>query len=419
MNHTTVDTRHARPDELLRLKSDYLIPCVYHFYRRPPHIVSAEGCWLFDHEGRRYLDCYSGVTVMSAGHANPDIIEPAVEQIRRLQHTTSIYLTEPVLRLAEKLAEVAPGDLRRSFFCASGTEAAEGALLLAALHTGRSGVVAMVDGLHGRTRMAMNVTGLPMWRTDPFPLEDIFHVPFGDLDELAKVLGTHGDRISALIAEPIQGNGGVRIASDDYWPAVRELCNTYGILLILDEIQTGFGRTGRWFACEHWDVTPDILVVSKALGNGFPIAAFMTTDAVAASYTRPGASTHGGNPVSATAALATIRFHQENDLPSRSARLGSRLLEGLTVLARRHLFLRNPRGRGLMVGVEVVDAVGSPAPAILDDLLEVLKDRGFLCGKTGRERNVLTLMPPLIIEAGQLEGFLSALSDCLNELENA
>src|SRR5687767_11978589 len=155
--------------ELLRLKKQYLVPCVYHFYQRPPVIVAGEGCWLIDDTDRRYLDCYSGVGVMSAGHGNAEIIEPALEQIRALQHTTSIYLTEPVLRLAEALAGVTPPGLTRSFFCTSGSEAVEGALLLAALHTKRPDVVALENSLHGRTRWAMNVTGLPLWRTDPFP----------------------------------------------------------------------------------------------------------------------------------------------------------------------------------------------------------------------------------------------------------
>ncbi|MBI4579836.1 MAG: aspartate aminotransferase family protein [Planctomycetes bacterium] len=406
------------PDELLRLKSEYLIPCVYHFYRRPPHIVAGDGCWLIDHEGRRYLDCYSGVTVMSAGHCNPAIVEPAIEQIRRLQHTTSIYLTEPVLRLAEELAAIAPGGLRRSFFCASGTEAVEGALLLAALHTRRPGVIAMTDGLHGRTRFAMNVTGLPMWRTDPFGMADVYHVPFGDIAVLDGVLGERGGEIAAVIAEPIQGNGGIRVPPDAYWPAVRRVCDERGVLLILDEVQTGFGRTGRWFACEHWGVVPDILAMSKSLGNGFPIAAFLTTDAIAASYIRPGASTYGGNPVCATAALATIAYHREHGLSARAARLGERLLAGLKDLADRHPCLRSPRGKGLMVGVDVVDAAGSASPEQLDELLEALKDRGFLCGKTGRGRNVLTLMPPLIIDAEQIDALLAALSACLDEMED-
>lgn len=404
-------------EELLRLKSQYLIPCVYHFYRDPPHLVSGEGCWLYDDAGKRYLDCYSGVTVMSAGHCIPAIIEPAIRQIRTLQHTTSIYLTEPVLRLAEALAGIAPGDLRRSFFCASGSEAIEGALLLATLHTHRPDVVAMSNGLHGRTRWAMNSTGLSMWRTDPFPLGDIHHVPFGDASALEDVLGEHGSRIAAVLAEPIQGNGGINVPPSDYWPRLRRLCSEYGTMLVLDEVQTGLGRTGRWFACEHWNIVPDIMAVSKALGNGFPIAAFITTDTIASSYTRPGASTYGGNPVSAAAALATIGFHREHRLAERAAELGDHLLSRVRVIAENHPVLQGPRGMGLMVGVDVVNSAGEPDPQRLDTLLERLKNLGYLCGKTGGDRNVLTLLPPLTIEKDQVDGLCDALQACASERE--
>jgi acetylornithine/succinyldiaminopimelate/putrescine aminotransferase len=407
----------STPEDLLRLKADYLVPCVYHFYKRPPHIVAGEGCWLIDSSGRRYLDCYAGVTVMNAGHCNPAIIEPAVRQIRTLQHTTTIYLTEPALRLAEALAQVAPGDLRRSFFCASGSEALEGALLLASLHTKRPEIVATTTGLHGRTRWAMSATGIPMWRTDPFPMGGVHHVPFGDAAALQEVLSRGEGRIAAVLAEPVQGNGGIRIPPTDYWPKVRALCDEHGVILVLDEVQTGFGRTGRWFACEHWGIAPDILAVSKALGNGFPIAAFMTTNAIAASYTRPGASTYGGNPVSAAAALAVVAFHREHGLAERSALLGGRFLGRLQDLAGRHRWLRNPRGLGLMIGIDVMDDEDRPDAARLDALLEELKDRGFLCGKTGLDRNVLTLMPPLIIEAEQLDTLGDVLHDILVAME--
>ena len=164
-------------EQLLAAKRDFLVPCVYHFYQRPPVLVRGEGAYLFDAEGRRYLDCYSGVTVVSAGHSNPEIIEAAIDQLRRLQHTTTIYLTEPMLELARVVAELAPGNLRRSFFCASGSEANEGALLLATLATGRQECAYLKDGLHGRTKWAMSVTGLDMWRTDPNPLVTAHAVP--------------------------------------------------------------------------------------------------------------------------------------------------------------------------------------------------------------------------------------------------
>jgi 4-aminobutyrate aminotransferase/4-aminobutyrate aminotransferase/(S)-3-amino-2-methylpropionate transaminase len=392
----------------LRLKREYLIPCVYHFYKNPPQIVAGDGAYLVDHTGRRYLDFFSGVTVMSAGHCNPAIIEPAIAQIRQLQHTTSIYLTEPVLRLAETLAQIAPGSIRRSFFCASGSEAVEGALLLAALHTGRRGIIAMTGSLHGRTRWAMNATGLEMWRTDPYPIDEVTRIPFGDFGALEDALKSAAELPAAVIAEPIQGNGGIVVPPAGYWPAVRALCDRFGVLLVLDEVQSGFNRTGKWFACENWGIAPDVLVMSKSLGNGFPIAAFMTTDAIAASYTRPGASTYGGNPVSATAALTTIRFHTEQRLGERATRMGHRLRERLAASVNGHPYFGKPHGLGLMIGMTVQDHVGSFAAAMCDSILETLKDHGVLAGKTGPGRNVLTFMPPLTISDDEADQFLDA-----------
>jgi 4-aminobutyrate aminotransferase-like enzyme len=396
-------------EQLLARKKEFLVPCVYHFYQRPPALVRGEGAYLFDADGRRYLDCYSGVTVMSAGHSNPEIIEAAIDQLRRLQHTTTIYLTEPVLELAQAIAELAPGPLRRSFFCASGSEANEGALLLATLATGRRECVYLRDGLHGRTKWAMSVTGLDMWRTDPDPLVTALAAPGPrHPDSLAAVerLLRRGT-VAAVIAEPVQGNGGIVVPPDAYWPELRRLCSRHDTLLIADEIQTAWNRTGRWFATEHWHVVPDIVTVAKALGNGFPIAAYLTTDEVAAHYTRPGAATFGGNLVSCRAALATLEFHRRHDLGRHSAALGARLLERLRELGRRHPAVAEVRGLGLMIGVELRDG------ALTDLVLERLKDDGFLLGKTGPGRNVLTLMPPLVVAPQDLDAVADGLDRAL------
>jgi 4-aminobutyrate aminotransferase-like enzyme len=402
-----------RTQQLLALKRDFLVPCVYHFFQRPPVLVRAKGAHLFDTEGRRYLDCYSGVSVMNAGHSNPEIVEAAIDQLRRLQHTTTIYLTEPMLELARVIAELAPAPLRRTFFCASGSEANEGALLLATLATGRRECAYLREGLHGRTKWAMSVTGLDMWRTDPDPLVTAHAVPGpcdpASLPTLERLLrrGT----IAAVIAEPIQGNGGIVVPPDNYWPELRRLCTQHGTLLIADEIQTAWNRTGRWFATSHWQVVPDIVTVAKALGNGFPIAAYITTDAIASHYTRPGAATFGGNLVSCRAALATLRFHERQQLGARSAALGAHLLGRLRELQRRQPAIAAVRGIGLMIGVELRD--GSITTALTDTVLEAMKDAGFLLGKTGPGRNVLTLMPPLIVEQNDLDALVEALERVL------
>jgi 4-aminobutyrate aminotransferase-like enzyme len=408
----------TRTEQLLATKKDFLVPCVYHFYKQPPVFVRGEGVYLFDSEGRRYLDCYSGVTVVSAGHSNPEILDAAVDQLRHLQHTTTIYLTEPMLDLARAIAELAPSPLRRSFFCASGSEANEGALLLAALATGRHECIYLREGLHGRTKWAMSVTGLDMWRTDPHPLRTAHAVPGprhpDSLPAIERLL--RRQTIAAVIAEPIQGNGGIVVPPDFYWPQLRRLCSKYGTLLIADEVQTAWNRTGCWFAAEHWHVVPDIVTVAKALGNGFPIAAYLTSDAIAAHYTRPGAATFGGNLVSCRAALATLHFHQRYELGHRSQKLGVHLAERLRGLQERHPAIAEVRGRGLMLGAELRNPDGSPANQLADAVLEAMKDSGYLVGKTGPGRNVLTFLPPLIIEAEQLDGLVDAL-DCVLQVQ--
>jgi 4-aminobutyrate aminotransferase-like enzyme len=352
--------------------------------------------------------------VVNAGHCNEEIVEAAVAQMRRLQHTTTVYLTEPMLDLARMIAEVAPTGLNRSFFCASGSEANEGALLLATLTTGRTECAYLTGALHGRTKWAMSVTGLEMWRTDPRPLVTAHAVPGPrspeSLARLERLL--RRETIAAVIAEPVQGNGGIVVPPENYWPELRRLCTRYGTLLIADEVQTAWNRTGRWFAVHHWNVVPDVVTVAKALGNGLPIAAYLTTDAHAAKYTRPGAATFGGNLVSCQAALATLRFHMRRELGPRAANLGSHLQDRLRRLAERHAAIAEVRGLGLMIGVELCDTATQPAAALMDDLLEDLKDAGYLVGKTGPGRNVLTIMPPLIVEQEALD----ALVDCLDEL---
>jgi len=408
-------------EDVLRLKRDLLMPCAYHFYERPPLIVAAEDCELIDSAGRRYLDMLSGVTVVNAGHCNRDIAAAVADQMQRLDHTTGIYLTEPVVRLAARLAAIMPGGLRRSFFCTSGAEANEGALLLASRYTGRRCFVSFEGSLHGRTKAAMGVTGLPMWRCDPDPLPHCHLAPHGAtpnalecLREITAAIGA--DQVAAIIAEPILGNGGVEAAPREYWAAVRALCDRHGILLIFDEVQTGMNRTGQWWAANALGVTPDILTTAKALGNGYPIAAFVTSDRIAAAFDRPYASTFGGNPVGAAAALATIAFHERHDLAGRCRQRGAQLLAGLGELADRFSWLRRPRGVGLMTAIDVCDSRGDPAPRRMDALLEGLKDEGVLAGKTGPARNVLTLMPPLTVSAEQIARGLDVIREVGHEL---
>lgn len=420
------------PDAILQKKQEYLIPCIYHFYKKPMQIVKGEMQYLFDHTDKQYLDFYGGVSVMNAGHCNPEVVEKICEQIRTLQHTTAIYLTQPMVDLAEKLAQITPGSLKRSFFCASGSEANDGAALLAQLYTKKNKFVATRQGLHGRTKLTMNLTGLPMWRTDPNPLGDIVHIPgaycyrcaYGltyprcnlpcarYLEDVVK----SGD-FAAFIIEPIQGNGGIITPPPEYFTIIRKILDTYNVLLIADEVQTGFGRTGKMFAMEHWNVVPDIMTMAKALANGTPIGAFITNDKIASSYTRPGASTTGGNPVSATAALAAINVIEKYQLVNKSKDLGSYLKSKLLEIKDKRSLIGDIRGKGLMLGIELVKDDKTPAIEEIDNILEGLKDRGILAGKTGVSRNVLTFQPPLVITSDDIDRVVDTLDDILSGLE--
>lgn len=421
-------TNHIGPDAILQKKLEYLIPCVYHFYKKPMQIIRGEMQYLYDHTGKQYLDFYGGVSVMNAGHCNPEVVEKICEQVRTLQHTTAIYLTQPMVDLAEKLALITPPSLKRSFFCASGSEANEGAALLAQLYSKKHKFVAVQQGLHGRTKLTMNLTGLPMWRTDPNPSGDIVHIPgaycyrcaYGltyplcDL-QCARYLEdvVKNGEFAAFIVEPIQGNGGIITPPSGYFQLIREILDTYNVLFITDEVQTGFGRTGEMFAIEHWDVIPDIMTMAKALANGTPIGAFITNDKIASSYTRPGASTTGGNPVSATAALATIDVIERYQLVQRAKDLGNYFKDKLIELQQRHKLIGEVRGKGLMLGVELVKENKIPATEEIDNVLEDLKDRGILAGKTGVSRNVLTFQPPLVITHDDIDRVVEALDEIL------
>ena len=319
-------------------------------------------------QGKEYLDFFAGVSVMNCGHCNLEILEKTIQQMQTLQHTTIIYLTEEMVQLAEKLASVLPGDLRRSFFCCTGSEANEGAMLLARLYTGKNEFIALENGLHGRTYLTMSATGIPMWRAD-LDLSPKVHFAKTvwdsntDLEQAAKasiesikeIIQTRGaNHMAALIVEPIQGNGGIITPPAWYFKELKQLLEDNRILLIIDEVQTGFARTGKMFAIEHYDVVPDIMTVAKALGNGMPISAFCTTDEVAKAFTKPSASTLGGNPVSSATALAVLDYIEKYELCETAAHLGEMLKEGLIALQAKYSLIKDVRGIGLMLGAELV-----------------------------------------------------------------
>ncbi len=425
--------QYIGPQEIVEKKRQYIMPCLSHFYEKPPELVRGSMQYLFDHTGKKYLDCFAGVSVINCGHCNPEITDRLCEQIKTLQHVCNIYLTEKFVRLAERLAAVTPGSLQKSFFCSTGTEANEGALLLASIYTKSSEYIALRGGLHGRTKLAMNLTGIGMWRTDPHPVGGIhfapnpycYRCPLGKkypscdlacantVEDIVKT-ATSG-RPAAFIAETIQGNAGIIVPPKGYFRRLKEILSTCGALLIIDEVQTGFARTGKMFAIEHYGVNPDIMTMAKALGNGVPISAFIAPAEIADIYTKPGASTLGGNPVSSEAGLAVLDYIESHKLMKNAKERGEQLMDGLKELATRHSVIGDVRGIGLMVGAEFIRSNGSPYPEILDDVLETMKDRGFLIGKNGLSRNVMAFQPPLVITRQDVDDLLNALEDALKE----
>lgn len=421
------------PQEIVEKKRQYIMPCLSHFYEKPPELVRGSMQYLFDHTGKKYLDCFAGVSVINCGHCNPEITNRLCEQIKTLQHVCNIYLTENFVRLAERLAAVTPGSLQKSFFCSTGTEANEGALLLASIYTKSSEYIALRGGLHGRTKLAMNITGIGMWRTDPNPVGGIhfapnpycYRCPLGKkfpscdlacanaVEDIVKT-ATAG-RPAAFIAETIQGNAGIIVPPKGYFRRLKEILSTCGALLIIDEVQTGFARTGKMFAIEYYGIDPDIMTMAKALGNGVPISAFIAPAEIADIYKKPGASTLGGNPVSSTAGLAVLDYIEKHKLMQNAEERGEQLMAGLKELAARHSVIGEVRGLGLMVGAEFVRSDGSPYPELLDNVLETMKDRGFLIGKNGLSRNVMAFQPPLVITRQDVDDLLNSLEDALKE----
>lgn len=422
--------KYIGPDKILEKKSKYMFPNSHHFYRNPPQIVKGEMQYLFDSEGNRYTDFFAGVSVVNCGHCNPKIVKAAVNQLETLWHTTNIYLTEPIVKLSEKLAKVFPGDIDTSFFCLSGSEANEGALLLARLHTGKKKFMYFNGGLHGRTYLTTGVTGVDMWKIDPYyddsfvridnylldskmDIEEAAHKNIACLEE---VLTEQSDDISALIVEPIQGNAGIIVPPKWYFKKVKEILNKYGVLLIVDEVQTGFGRTGKMFAIERFGVVPDIITCAKALGNGMPISVFASGKDIAASFNKPSASTLGGNPVASATALEVLKYIHDEKLVVSAKYLGDYLLNRLTELGKIHECISSVRGMGLMIGVEINPPSGEPAKAV-DDILESMKDRGFIIGKNGIGRNVLAFQPPLVIAKSDIDDMLINLGEVLGEID--
>ncbi len=377
--------------------------------------IEWEGCGavIRDLDGNEYIDCLGGYGVFSLGHAHPKVVEAVVDQLRRLPLSSKTFLNKPMADLAELLAQVAPGDIQYTFMVNSGAEAVEGALKIARMATGRQEFVSTIGSYHGKTLGALTASGREVYRTPFQPLLPGFtHVPFGDAGALD---GAVSDATAAVILEPIQGENGIRLPPDDYLAAARAICNRHGALLILDEVQTGLGRTGRMFACEHWKVAPDILTLAKALGGGVvPAGAFLSTPAVweRVFHENPliHSSTFGGNETACAAGLAALRVTIDEDLPAQAALKGETLLRGLQQIQSRYPeMLVEARGKGLMIGVEFADAdVGK---LVIGGLVH----QGVIAAYTLNNATVIRFEPPLIISDAQIARVLEAFDTAMAE----
>ncbi len=373
-------------------------------YGTPPiALASGDGAVVTDVDGNTYLDLLGGIAVNVLGHRHPAVIEAVTHQMATLGHTSNLYATEPGIALAEELVALLGADApARVLFCNSGAEANEAAFKLSRL-TGRTKLVAAQGAFHGRTMGALALTGQPAKQApfEPLPGE-VTHVPYGDVDALSAAVG---DDTAAVFLEPIMGECGVVVPPEGYLAAARDITARHGALLVLDEVQTGMGRTGAFFAHQHDGITPDVVTLAKGLGGGLPIGACMAIGRAAELLT-PGlhGSTFGGNPICTAAALAVLRVLAAEDLVRHAEVVGKSVRHGIEALG--HPLIDHVRGRGLLWGIVLTAPRAKEAEA-------AARERGFLINAAATD--VIRLAPPLIVTEAQLDGFIDALPGILDE----
>tara|TARA_B100002003_G_C14094343_1_gene526367 strand:+ start:190 stop:1482 length:1293 start_codon:yes stop_codon:yes gene_type:complete len=427
-------------EDVRKKHQDYLFPAVKNFYNEPIAVSKAKGARVKDMEGNSYLDFFGGILTVSVGHANEDVNREVIAQINNLTHVSSLYPTLPVVEFAEKLVNLAPGKLDKCFFTASGTEADETAVMMAQLYTENNELIALRHGYSGRSLLAQSLTAHASWRALPTQVSAIKHAlsPYcyrcplkltypecgvacaEDVEELIQTTTT--GQIAGILVEPIQGVGGFITPPPEYFKIVAEIIRKYGGVFISDEVQTGFGRTGKMWGIEQYDVEPDMITVAKGIANGFPLAAVVTTSDIANALTKNTISTFGGNPVSCAAAKATINVIQRDKLDKNATEMGNILRNGLEQLQEKHpQVIGDVRGMGLMQAIElVVDETKkdrTPNPSAADQLMEETKTRGLLIGRGGLYGNAMRISPPLNINRSEVEEAIGILNDSFTAME--
>ncbi len=413
----------APMSEAVRKHKEFLWPAATMYYQEPIALERGEGDYVYDDTGKRYLDAFGGVLTVSVGHANPKVVEAIVAQVKKISHTSTLYASKPSGDLAEKLASIAPKGLTKTFFTSSGTEANETAMNAARHATGRMELVVLRHSYSGRSAQTLTACGQYGWKKLPPMVAGIHHAhapycyrcPFGasgphncslecaeDIEELIQT-STTGE-IAAFMAETIIGSGGFIVPPPGYFERAAAIARKYGGLFISDEVQTAWGRTGgKWFGIQHWDVTPDLMVSAKGMGNGTPVAMTMATTDVAAKYPGITFATFGGNPVSMAAASSTIRVIEEQNLLENCKVTGAYLGERFKALKEKHPIIGDARGMGMMQAIELVKdrKTKEPNGAAVLTVFEECKKRGVLIGRGGVWGNVIRT--GLMLNAGRTQ----------------
>ena len=413
----TTNSSQLSRQEINQKQKEFIFPSVTTYYSDPVPMDHALMQHVWDVDGKKYLDFFGGIVTISVGHCNPRVISRTKAQIDRLQHVSTCFPNEPMVTLAEKLTQITPGKLKKSYFTNSGTEANETAIQVARMHTGNLEVVALRHGYSGRSSLARGLTGMNTWRRGTIEVGIVhamnpycYRCPLGlkypecevacvkDIENVIQ-FSTSG-RIAAFLAEPIQGVGGFITPPKEYFKMAFSIVKQYGGDFISDEVQTAWGRTGhKWFGIEHWEVEPDIITAAKGMGNGVPVGLTVAKPEIADSFQGLTISTFGGNPVTCATARAVIDVIEEDDLRTNAANVGSYFRQKLETLQEKYALIGDVRGMGLMQALELVEdrKTKQPAANATNSLMEEARKRGLLVGKGGFYGNVIRLSPPLNI----------------------